>query len=57
MKDNIFNSESIHVAVVLGPDIFDLTGKKSTLSREPISIACLRTGRASEKRIRFREAS
>ena len=28
MYDNIFNSEGIHVAVVLGPDIFDLTGKK-----------------------------
>jgi hypothetical protein len=28
MKGNIFNSEGIHVAVVLGPDIFDLTGKK-----------------------------
>jgi hypothetical protein len=28
MNDNIFNSEGIHVAVVLGPDIFDLTGKK-----------------------------
>jgi hypothetical protein len=31
MYDNIFNSEGIHVAVVLGPDILDLTAKKSTL--------------------------
>jgi hypothetical protein len=25
---NIFNSNGIHVAVVQGPDVFDLTGKK-----------------------------
>jgi hypothetical protein len=25
---NILNSEGVHIAVVLGPDIFDLTGKK-----------------------------
>ena len=28
MDGNILNSEGIHVAVVLGPNIFDLTGKK-----------------------------
>ena len=28
MNGNIFNSEGIHVAVVLGPNIFDLSGKK-----------------------------
>jgi hypothetical protein len=28
MNGNILNSEGIHVAVVIGPDIFDLTGKK-----------------------------
>ena len=28
MSGNILNSEGIHVAVVLGPNIFDLTGKK-----------------------------
>ena len=28
MNGNIFNSKGIHVAVVHGPDIFDLTGKK-----------------------------
>jgi sporulation protein YlmC with PRC-barrel domain len=28
VSGNIFNSEGIHVGVVSGPDIFDLTGKK-----------------------------
>ena len=28
MNGNILNSEGIHVAVVLGPVIFDLAGKK-----------------------------
>jgi hypothetical protein len=28
MYGNIINSEGFHVAVVHGPDIFDLTGKK-----------------------------
>jgi hypothetical protein len=28
VNSNILNSEGIHVAVVIGPDIFDLTGKK-----------------------------
>ena len=28
MSGNIFNSEGIHVAVVSGHEIFDLTGKK-----------------------------
>ena len=28
MNGNILNSEGIHVAVVTGPDIFDLSGKK-----------------------------
>jgi hypothetical protein len=28
MDGNILNSEGIHVGVVLGPNIFDLTGKK-----------------------------
>jgi hypothetical protein len=28
MNSNILNSEGIHVAMVIGPDIFDLTGKK-----------------------------
>ena len=28
MNSNILNSEGVHIAVVLGPDIFDLTGKK-----------------------------
>ena len=28
MDGNIFNSEGIHVGVVLGPNIFDLRGKK-----------------------------
>ena len=28
MNGNIFNSEGIHVAVVHGHEIFDLTGKK-----------------------------
>ena len=28
MNGNIFNSNGIHVAVVQGPGVFDLTGKK-----------------------------
>jgi hypothetical protein len=28
MNSNILNSEGIHVAVVIGPDIFDLAGKR-----------------------------
>jgi hypothetical protein len=28
VNGNILNSEGIHVGVVLGPNIFDLTGKK-----------------------------
>jgi hypothetical protein len=28
MNSNILNSEGTHVAVVIGPEIFDLTGKK-----------------------------
>jgi hypothetical protein len=28
VNGNILNSEGIHVAAVIGPDIFDLSGKK-----------------------------
>ena len=28
MTGNIFNSQGLHVAVVIGSEIFDLTGKK-----------------------------
>jgi hypothetical protein len=28
VSGNIFNSQGVHVAVVHGPEIFDLTGKK-----------------------------
>jgi hypothetical protein len=31
VNGNILNSEGIRVGVVLGPNIFDLTGKNSTL--------------------------
>ena len=58
MNDNIFNSEGIHVAVVLGPDIFDLTGKKLyTLKGVNIYrpsgelVGHLNDARGSEKRL------
>lgn len=58
MKGDIFNSEGIHVAVVRGPDIFDLTGKKLyTLKGVNIYrpsgelVGHLSAARGSEKRL------
>jgi hypothetical protein len=58
MNGNIFNSEGIHVAVVLGPNIFDLSGKKLyTLKGVNIYrpsgelVGHLNDARGSEKRL------
>jgi hypothetical protein len=55
---NIFNSQGIHVAVVLGPDIFDLTGKKLYILKggniyRPSGelVGHLNDARGSEKRL------
>jgi hypothetical protein len=58
MNGNILNSEGIHVGVVLGPNIFDLTGKKLyTLKGANIYrpsgelVGHLSDARGSEKRL------
>ena len=58
MNGNILNSEGIRVGVVLGPNIFDLTGKKLyTLKRVNIYrpsgelVGHLSDARGSEKRL------
>ena len=58
MNGNILNSEGFHVGVVLGPDIFDLKGKKIyTLKGANIYrpsgelVGHLSDARGSEKRL------
>ena len=58
MNGNILNSEGIHVALVLGPDIFDLTGKKLYLLKganiyrlSGELVGHLNDARGSEKRL------
>ena len=58
MKGDIFNSEGIHVAMVHGPDIFDLTGKKLYILKgvniyRPSGelVGHLSNARGSEKRL------